>query len=92
MVRSFYGCPGEGARVLQGERVQSNRYEIRIRGTLSPELVEWFDGMEIRQDADGTTVLAGSVPDQAALHGLLARVRDLNLTLLSVIPGKSRGE
>jgi hypothetical protein len=42
--------------------------------------------MEIRQEADGGTVLAGSVPDQAALHGLLARVRDLNLTLISVNP------
>jgi hypothetical protein len=66
--------------------VQSNRYEIRVRGTLSPEWAEWFDGMEIRQEADGGTVLEGWVPDQAALHGLLARVRDLNLTLLSVIP------
>lgn len=66
--------------------MQSNRYEIRIRGTLSPEWTEWFDGMEIRQEADGGTVLAGSVPDQAALHGLLARVRDLNLTLISVNP------
>jgi hypothetical protein len=66
--------------------LQSNRYEIRIRGTLGPEWAEWFDGMEIRQDADGETVLAGSMPDQAALHGLLARVRDLNLTLISVNP------
>jgi hypothetical protein len=66
--------------------VQSNRYEIRIRGTLGPELAEWFEGMEIRQEADDLTVLAGSVPDQAALHGLLARVRDLNLTLISVNP------
>jgi hypothetical protein len=53
---------------------------------LSPEWAEWFDGMEIRQEADGETVLAGWVPDQAALHGLLARVRDLNLTLISVTP------
>jgi hypothetical protein len=71
--------------------LQSNRYEIRIRGTLGPEWAEWFDGMEIRQDADGETVLAGSMPDQAALHGLLARVRDLNLTLISVNPS-SRSE
>jgi hypothetical protein len=47
--------------------------------------------MEIRQEADGESVLAGSVPDQAALHGLLARVRDLNLTLISVNPS-SRAE
>jgi hypothetical protein len=66
--------------------VQSCMYEIRIRGTLSPELVEWFEGMEISQEADGATVLSGPVPDQAALHGLLARIRDLNLTLISVNP------
>ena len=68
--------------------MQSNRYEIRIRGTLSPEWAEWFDGMEIRQDAGGETVLTGSMHDQAALHGLLARVRDLNLTLISVNPSR----
>ena len=62
------------------------RYELRIQGTLSPEWAEWFDGMEIRQEEDDVTVLAGSVPDQSALHGLLARVRDLNLTLISINP------
>jgi hypothetical protein len=73
--------------------VQSTRYEIRVQETLDPELAEWFDGMEIRLEADGTTVLAGVVQDQAALHGILARVRDLNLTLLSVIPsGRPAGE
>ncbi|MGA2380893.1 MAG: hypothetical protein ABSG85_16475 [Spirochaetia bacterium] len=71
--------------------MQPNRYEIRIRGILSPEWAEWFDGLEIRQEADEVTVLMGSVPDQAALHGLLARVRDLNLTLISVNPS-SRSE
>jgi hypothetical protein len=71
--------------------VQSKRYEIRIRGTLSTEWAEWFDGMEIRQNTDGETVLSGSVSDQAALYGLLARVRDLNLTLISVNPS-SRSE
>ena len=70
--------------------MQSRRYEIRIQGTLSPEWVEWFDGMEILQEADGGTLLAGWVPDQAALHGLLARIRDMNLTLISVNPAGSR--
>jgi hypothetical protein len=64
--------------------VQPSWYEIRIRGTLSPDWTEWFDGMEIRQEGEGQTVLAGPVVDQAALHGILARVRSLNLTLLSV--------
>jgi hypothetical protein len=64
--------------------VQANRYEIRIQGTLRPDWSDWFEGMEIRQDGGEQTVLAGMVVDQAALHGLLARVRDLNLTLVSV--------
>lgn len=66
--------------------MQPRRYEIRIQGTLGAEWAEWFDGMEIRQEPDDVTVLAGAVPDQAALHGLLARVRDLNLALISVNP------
>lgn len=64
--------------------MQSARYEIRIRGTLSLQWVDWFEGMEIRPGAEGQTILTGPVPDQAALHGLLARVHDLNLTLISV--------
>ncbi len=64
---------------------QSGRYEIRIQGTPSSEWVDWFDGMEVRPEAQGETVLVGIVEDQAALHGVLARVRDLNLTLISVI-------
>jgi hypothetical protein len=64
----------------------STWYEIRIQGTLSPETAEWFEGLELRQEQEGRTVLAGWIVDQAALHGLLARVRDLNLTLLSVNP------
>jgi hypothetical protein len=88
-------------RCYRRKRVQSSRYEIRIRGTLGADWAEWFGGMEIRQEADDVTVLEGSVPDQAALHGLLARVRDLNLTLISVNPSgraeragprKSQGE
>ena len=62
------------------------RYEIRLQGLLGPEWAEWFDGMEIRAEAGGRTVLSGPIADQAALHGLLARVRDLNLVLVSVNP------
>jgi hypothetical protein len=65
--------------------------EIKVRGKLSPEWAEWFNGLEIRLEAGDVTVLAGSLPDQAALHGILARIRDLNLTLLSVSSG-SKGE
>lgn len=60
------------------------RYRIRIRGHLDPDWSAWFDGLAIAQEADGTTTLAGPVPDQAALFGLLARLRDLGATLLAV--------
>ncbi len=60
-------------------------YEIRIKGHLTPSWSESFDGMRFTQFQDGETLLSGAVTDQAALHGLLARIRDLNLTLISVI-------
>lgn len=59
-------------------------YRIRIKGHLRPEWSEWFDGMTITQEANGDTILSGPVVDQAALHGLLAKVRDLGLELISV--------
>jgi len=63
-------------------------YQIRIRGYLRPEWSEWFDGMTITHESNGDTILSGSVRDQAALHGLLTRVRDLGLPLLSVNQAK----
>jgi hypothetical protein len=59
-------------------------YEIRVKGHLAPSRSETFDGMWITLTPDGETTLRGAVADQAALHGLLARIRDLNLTLISV--------
>lgn len=59
-------------------------YEIRLQGRLDPRRSASFDGMTLTSDTDGTTVLTGPVVDQAALHGLLARVRDLGLPLISV--------
>ena len=59
-------------------------YEIRVKGHLAPFRLETFDGMQITLTPDGETTLSGTVADQAALHGLLARVRDLNLFLISV--------
>jgi hypothetical protein len=59
-------------------------YEIRVRGYLAPSRSETFDDMQITLTPDGETTLSGAVADQAALHGLLARIRDLNLTLISV--------
>ncbi len=62
------------------------RYEIRLRGRLDPRWTAWFDGMTLTTADDGTTALRGPVSDQAALHGLLQKVRDLGLPLLSVTP------
>ncbi len=59
-------------------------YEITIEGILDPRWSAWFDGMRLTSDATGCTTLAGPVADQAALHGLLARIRDLGLPLLEV--------
>lgn len=59
-------------------------YQIRVRGHLSKERVEWFDGLTIENQPNGDALLSGPVPDQAALHGLLIRIRDLGMPLLSV--------
>jgi hypothetical protein len=59
-------------------------YEIHLRGRLDQRWASWFDGMTVSTDVDGTTLIRGPVADQAALHGLLARLRDLGLPLLSV--------
>ena len=59
-------------------------YQIRIKGHLGPQWKDWFDGMTMTLDENGETVLTGPVADQPALHGLLKKVRDLGLPLLSV--------
>jgi hypothetical protein len=63
---------------------QTPVYQIRLKGYLAPQWTDWFDGMLITLETDGNTHLTGPVSDQAALHGLLKKVRDLGLTLLSV--------
>ena len=60
-------------------------YQIRVEGHLDGQWSHWFDDLRLAHHSDGTTTLSGPVVDQAALHGLLAKVRDLNLTLISVI-------
>jgi len=59
-------------------------YELRVEGHLDERWSTWFDGMALVHEDDGTTVLRGVVVDQAALHGHLAKVRDLGTTLISV--------
>lgn len=59
-------------------------YQIRIRGHLDSQWTDWFEGLSITPGEDGSTLLTGTVPDQAALHGLLKKVRDLAMPLISV--------
>ena len=63
---------------------QAGRYEVRLKGHLDARWAAWFDGLSLSRETDGTTVIRGPVADQAALHGLLTRVRDLGLPLVSV--------
>jgi hypothetical protein len=60
------------------------QYEIRLKGHLEARRAGWFDGLSLHHETDGTTVIYGSVVDQAALHGLLTKVRHLGLPLISV--------
>lgn len=60
-------------------------YEIRIKGHLANRWADWFEGMTITREDNGETRLTGTVVDQAALHGLLRKVRDLGMPLVSVI-------
>ena len=65
---------------------ESGRYEIRVKGHLADRWAAWFDGMTLTRQSDGTTILRGTVADQSALHGLLRKVSDLGLPLVSVTP------
>lgn len=69
------------------------RYEIRVQGRLGPRWTAWFDDMTVTAEDDGTTAIRGPVTDQAALHGLLQRLRDLAIPLVSVtqLPTDSSG-
>jgi hypothetical protein len=61
----------------------NSRYEIRVKGILDGRWTAWFEGLQVSSDGEDT-VISGSVADQAALHGLLTKVRDLGLFLISV--------
>ena len=63
---------------------QPTTYQVRIKGHLGPEWTDWFGGLAITLEKNGDTLLTGLVVDQAALHGLLRRVRDLGMPLVSV--------
>jgi hypothetical protein len=74
-------------RLLMAElsrAVAPDRYRLRVNGHLPDRWEAWFEGLALTREDDGTTSLCGAVPDQAALHGLLAKIRDLGLLLISV--------
>jgi hypothetical protein len=66
------------------ERDQQTVYEIRLQGQLNRKWLDWFEGLTLTLEEDGNTLLTGPVVDQAALHGILKKVRDLGMLLLSV--------
>lgn len=80
----------KGCRVMANTRNRTTDpnqppiYQIRVRGHLGPQWAEWFGDLVVTTEDNGDTFLTGPVVDQAALHGLLRRVRDLGLPLLSV--------
>ena len=71
-------------RITQSENEPSMTYQIRIKGHLDSQWTEWFEGLTITLEANGDTILTGSVVDQSALHSLLKKIRDLGMPLVSV--------
>ncbi len=61
-------------------------YAIKVKGQLEEHWADWLGGLSITHDAQGNSLLKGAVPDQAALHGILAKIRDLGLSLISLTP------
>ena len=70
--------------VEEPDRNASNFYKIKIKGRLENHWADWFEGLVFTYDQDGTTTIEGPLPDQAALHSVLLKIRDLNLQLISV--------
>ena len=67
-------------------------YQFRVRGHLDDRWSDWLEGLAVERQEDGTSVLVGPVVDQAALHGVIVRIRDLGLSLLSIsLVGESHG-
>lgn len=70
--------------------MRSQNYEICVKGHLAPHWSAWFEGFVIVPQDNGETLLSGPVVDQAALYGVLIKVRDLGLPLISVMPAQSK--
>ncbi|MEN3321793.1 MAG: hypothetical protein V7643_5195 [Mycobacterium sp.] len=72
------------SEISTGHHDNPGRYEIRLKGHLDSRWVAWFDGLSLTNESDGTTIIRGPVVDQAALYGLLRKLRDVGLQLVSV--------
>ena len=72
------------SRASRGDHPGTDRYEVRVKGHLAGRWAAWFDGLTLTRESDGTTLIEGPVVDQAALHGLLQKVRDTGMPLVSV--------
>ena len=71
-------------RIFESDPGQPTVYQIRIQGHLGNQWTDWFEGLRITREDNGDTLITGPVVDQAALHGLIKKVRDLGMPLLSV--------
>jgi hypothetical protein len=82
--RAEVGTRGVVSEMSTGDRDDALRYEIRVKGHLHARWAAWFDGLDLTEERDGVTVIHGPVADQSALHGLLHKLRDVGLPLVSV--------
>jgi hypothetical protein len=73
-----------GSTGTDAKRDDAGQYEVRLKGHLDTRWAAWFDGLSLSLESDGTTVIHAPLADQAALHGLLQKVRDTGLPLVSV--------
>jgi len=73
----------------QPDALKPTIYKIRIKGELDSQWTDWFEGLTVTLDENGDTLMTGPVIDQAALHGLLKKIRDLGIPLISVCPGRT---
>lgn len=73
-----------GKQTRKPEHAEGGQYEIRVHGHLDDRWAGWFEGMTLTQEQDGNTLISGQVIDQAALFGLLRKVRDIGMPLVSV--------
>jgi hypothetical protein len=73
---------------LWREKSEAQFYQIRLKGYLNPDWSDWFDGLTIRHEENGETLLSGFIADQSALFGIFLKIQNLGITLLSVINTK----